>query len=44
MPILIKSDQKYYLGWGKAALGFGAERFRSLVSVATDSSYRVIMG
>ena len=29
---------------GKAARGFGADQFRTLVSMATDSSHRVIMG
>ena len=28
----------------KAALGFGPDRIRTLVSMATDSSHRVIMG
>ena len=32
------------LGWGKAALGFGADQIRTLISKATDSSHRVIMG
>ena len=32
------------LGWGKAALGFDADQIRTLVSMATDSSHRVIMG
>ena len=31
------------LGWGKAALGFDADQIRTLVSMATDSSHRVIM-
>ena len=31
-------------GWGRAALGFGAYRIRTLVSVATDTSHRVVMG
>ena len=39
---------KFYLKhhWvrGKAALGFGPDRIRTLVSMATDSSHRVIMG
>ena len=39
---------KFYLNhnWGrrKAALGFGPDRIRTLVSMATDSSHRVIMG
>ena len=32
------------VGWGggKAASGFGADGFRTLVSMATDSSHRVI--
>ena len=29
---------------GKAAIGFGADQIRTRVSMATDSSYRVIMG
>ena len=32
------------LGWGKAALSYGPDRIGSLVSMATDSSHRVIMG
>ena len=32
------------LGWGKAALGFGPDRIITLVSMATDSSHRDIMG
>ena len=31
------------LGKGKAALGFGPDRIGTLVSMATDSSHRVIM-
>ena len=32
-------------GWGKGnALGFGLDRIGTLVSMATDSSHRVIMG
>ena len=31
------------LGWGKAALGFGPDWIKTLVSMATDSSHRVIM-
>ena len=31
-------------GGGKAALGFGADQMRTLVSMATDSSHSVIMG
>ena len=32
------------LGWGKASVGFDLDRIRTLVSMATDSSHRVIMG
>ena len=31
-------------GGGKASLGFGPDRIGTLVSMATDSSHRVIMG
>ena len=31
-------------GGGKAAWGFGADQFKTQVSMATDSSHRVIMG
>ena len=32
------------LGWGKGYLGFGPDRIGTLMSMATDSSHRVIMG
>ena len=32
------------LGAGKATLGFGPHRIGTLVSMATDSSHRVIIG
>ena len=32
------------LGRGRAALRFGADRIRTLVSMSTDTSHRVIMG
>ena len=32
------------LGWGKASLGFGPDWFGTLVSMATESPHRVIMG
>ena len=32
------------LVWGKGCMGFGADQFRTLVSMATDVSHRVIMG
>ena len=41
-PIAIKFYLKYYWGGGKAAWGFGADHFRTLVSMATYSSHRVI--
>ena len=34
---------KHHWGGGKAALGFGPDRIGTLVSMATDSSHRVIM-
>ena len=43
-PIAIKFYLKHHLGRGKAALGFGPDRIRTLASMATDSSHRVIMG
>ena len=43
-PIAIKFYMKHYWGRGKAALGFGADQIKNLVSMATDSSHRVIMG
>ena len=43
-PIAIKFYLKHYGGGGKAALGFGAGQIRTPVSMATDSSHRVIMG
>ena len=43
-PITTKFYLKRHWGGGKAALGFDADQIRSLVSMATDSSYRVIMG
>ena len=42
--IAIKFYLKHHLGGGKAAWGFGADQFRTLVSMATDSSHRAIMG
>ena len=33
----------HHWGGGKAAFGFGPDRIRTLVSMATDSSHRVIM-
>ena len=42
--IAIKFYQKHHWDGGKAAWGFGADQFRTLVSMATDSSHRVLMG
>ena len=43
-PITIKFYLKHQWGGGKAALGFGADQIRTLVSMATDIYHRVIMG
>ena len=43
-PIIIKFHQKHHWGGGLTALGFQLERIRTLVSMATYSSHRVIMG
>ena len=43
-PITIKFYLKHHWGGGKAALSFGADQIRTLVSMATDSSHRAIMG
>ena len=43
-PIIIKLDLKYHWGGELAALGFWPDRIRTLISMATDSSHRVIMG
>ena len=43
-PITAKFYLKHHWGGGKAALGFDADQIRTLVSMATDSSHRVIMG
>ena len=43
-PIPTKFYLKHHWDGGKAALGFDADQIRTLVSMATDSSLRVIMG
>ena len=43
-PIAITFYLKHHLGGGKAALGFGPDRIRTLVSMVIDCSNRVIMG
>ena len=40
--IATKFYLKHHLGGGLVALGFGPDRFRTLVSMATESSHRVI--
>ena len=40
----IKFYMKHHWSGGKAALGFGADLIRTLVSMATDSSHKAIMG
>ena len=42
-PILIKFHLEHNWDGGLASLGFGPDRFRTLVSLATDISHRVIM-
>ena len=43
-PTVIKFHQAQHWGRGLTALGFGLDRIGTLVSMATDSSHRVIMG
>ena len=43
-PIATKFYLKHHWAGGKAVLGFGPDQIRTLVSMATDSSHRVIMG
>ena len=43
-PIVTKFYLNHHWGGGNAALGFGPDRIRNLVSMATESSHRVIMG
>ena len=42
--IVTKFYLKHHWVGGKDALGFGPDRIRTLVSMAMDSSHRVIMG
>ena len=39
----MKFYQKHHWDGGKAALGFRPDRIKTLVSIPTDSSHRVIM-
>ena len=43
-PIGMKFYLKHHCGGGKASVSFDPDRIRTLVSMATDSSHRVIMG
>ena len=43
-PIATKCYLRHHWGGGKTALGFRPDRIGTLVSMATDSSHRVIMG
>ena len=43
-PIEMKFYLKHNWGGGKASVGFDPDRIRTLVSMAIDSSHRVIMG
>ena len=43
-PIAIKFYLKHHWGRGNAALDFGSDRIRTLVSMAIYSSHKVIMG
>ena len=42
-PMTIKFYPKHHWGGEKPALGFGPHRIRTLVSMATDNYYMVIM-
>ena len=43
-PIEMKFYLKHHRDGGKPSVGFDLDRIRTLVSMATDSSHRVIMG
>ena len=43
-PIGMKFYLKHHWGGGKASVGFDPDRIKTLVSMATDRSHRVIMG
>ena len=42
--IVTKFYLKHHWVGGEDALGFGRDRIRTVVSMATDSSHRIIMG
>ena len=43
-PIATKFYLKHYCGGGKDALGFGPDQIGTLVSMATDSANKVLIG
>ena len=43
-PIVTKFYMNHHWGGAKAVLGFELDRIRTLVSMATDSSHRDMMG
>ena len=43
-PIIIKFHLKHHWGGGFAASGFEPVQIRTLVSMSTDSSHKVIVG
>ena len=43
-PIVTKFYLNHHWGSGKVELGFGPDQIGTLVSMATESSHRVIMG
>ena len=43
-PIAIKFYLKHHWGGGKTSVGFDPDQIRTLASMATDRSHRVIMG
>ena len=43
-PVVIKYHLEHNWGGGLAALGFGPDQIRTVVSMATDSSHRDIIG
>ena len=43
-PTKIKCNLEHYWGVGLTTIGFGPDRIRTRVSMATDSSHKFIMG
>ena len=43
-PVAIKFHLEHHWGEGLSVLGFGPDRIRTMISMATDSSHRVKMG